>query len=289
MKKKNEFISVILIMLLVFTSCTSNNNSSSKESKSKKQTNLSQKTQENTNKDTASENKSDSKAGNSTLSNNNVQTPKAEVQKASKVIVIDPGHANRSNLEKEPLSPGSAELKIKDGGGAQGVVTKTPEYEINMKVSLKLKTLLEQSVYKVVMTKTDNSTSLGNIDRANIGNNANANLVIRIHADSSDNWNVSGASMLVPAVVNDNTKSIYAESKRCGTILLNTLISEVGMQNRGVVEHSDMTGFNWSRVPVVLVEMGFLSNSNEDRLLSSEDYQNKLAKALFDGIVAAEN
>jgi N-acetylmuramoyl-L-alanine amidase len=59
------------------------------------------------------------------------------------------------------------------------------------------------------------------------------------------------------------------------------------MQNRGVVEHSDMTGFNWSKVPVILVEMGFLSNPTEDKLLSSEDYESKLAEGLCNGISAA--
>ncbi|MBC8062727.1 MAG: N-acetylmuramoyl-L-alanine amidase [Clostridiaceae bacterium] len=217
-------------------------------------------------------------------------TPKVVVQAANKVIVIDPGHANKSNLTKEALAPGpdSSEMKIKDGGGAQGVVTKTPEYLVNMRVAMKLKTLLEASGFKVVMTKTDNSLSLGNIERANIGNNANANLVIRIHADSEPSGSATGASMLVPAAINANTKAIHDESKRCGTIILNTLTSEVGMKKRNVDEHSDMTGFNWSKVPVILVELGFLSNANEDKLLSSDDYQNKIAQGLLHGIIAAE-
>ncbi|MGM9933770.1 MAG: N-acetylmuramoyl-L-alanine amidase, partial [Clostridium sp.] len=47
----------------------------------------------------------------------------------------------------------------------------------------------------------------------------------------------------------------------------------------------DMTGFNWSKVPVILVEMGFMSNPEEDKLLSDEGYQNKLAQGLCNGIV----
>lgn len=214
-----------------------------------------------------------------------VQTSSAKNQK--KVIVIDPGHANCSNLTKEPLSPGSSVMKIKDGGGAQGIVTKTPEYEVNMKVALKLKTLLEQKDYSVIMTKTDNSLSLGNVERAEIGNKANASLVIRIHADSCDNTSAKGASMLVPAAINDNTETICEPSKKYGTIVLNTLVKEVGMKNRGVIVRNDMTGFNWSKVPVILVEMGFLSNPDEDKLLSSDEYQDKLAAALADGIKAA--
>lgn len=210
-----------------------------------------------------------------------------QIIKNNKIIVIDPGHANRSNLEKEPLAPGSSEMKIKDGGGAQGVATGTPEYRVNMNVAVNLKAILENKGYTVVMTKTQDSQSLGNVERANIWNSANASLVIRIHTDSSTNSTVKGASMLVPSPINDNTRSIYAASKSYGTTVLNTLIKEVGMTNRGVTEHNDMTGFNWSKVPVILVEMGFLSNADEDRLLSSQAYEDKLAGALADGIEAA--
>lgn len=59
------------------------------------------------------------------------------------------------------------------------------------------------------------------------------------------------------------------------------------MSNRGVIERNDLTGFNWSKVPVVLVEMGFMSNPEEDRLLSDDNYQNKLAEGLCKGIMEA--
>ncbi|WP_293978545.1 N-acetylmuramoyl-L-alanine amidase, partial [uncultured Clostridium sp.] len=55
--------------------------------------------------------------------------------------------------------------------------------------------------------------------------------------------------------------------------------------NRGISVRDDMTGFNWSKVPVILVEMGFMSNPEEDKLLSDEGYQNKLAQGLCNGIV----
>ncbi|NMM61401.1 N-acetylmuramoyl-L-alanine amidase [Clostridium sp. P21] len=226
-------------------------------------------------------NKNDEKAKNATSDVNNTPSVK------QKVIVVDPGHANKSNLEKEPISPGSAEMKIKDGGGAEGVVTKTPEYSVNMKVSMKLKALLEKEGYIVKMTKTEDSQSLGNVERAEIGNKENADLVIRIHADSSDSSSANGASMLVPEPINENTKSINEKSMYYGKTVLNTLVSEVGMNNRGVVQRNDMTGFNWSKVPVILIEMGFLSNPQEDQLLCSDDYENKLAQGLAHGIDAA--
>jgi N-acetylmuramoyl-L-alanine amidase len=207
--------------------------------------------------------------------------------KKSKVIVLDPGHANKSNLEKEPAAPNSKVFKIKDGGGAQGIATRTPEYKINMEVALRLKELLEVKGYTVVMTKTDNSLSLGNVERAEIWNKANADLAVRIHADSVNEGSVRGASMLIPSAANEYTKPIYKNSKEYGKIILDTLIAQVGMRSRGLIESNDMTGFNWSKVPVILVEMGFLSNVEEDRLLSSKEYQEKICKALADGIALA--
>lgn len=204
-----------------------------------------------------------------------------------KVIVIDPGHASTSSSKTEPNAPGSSVMKVMESGGATGAYTGTPEYEINMNVAKKLKPLLEAKGYKVIMTKTENSTMLGNVARAEIGNAANAALVIRIHCDSSDSSSANGASMLVPAKVNDRTTAIADISASYGRTILNTLTSQVGMKNNGVITRSDLTGFNWSTVPVVLVEMGFLSNQNEDKLLSSDSYQNKLAAALANGIATA--
>ncbi|MFL0270267.1 N-acetylmuramoyl-L-alanine amidase family protein [Candidatus Clostridium radicumherbarum] len=278
------------------TAADIDNSVNSNSAENKKEVDSSTSTSQNTNSNNsnikATSQASNATAGtkNSAVQNNNISTStlqKQGSQKKSKVIVIDPGHANRSNLEKEPLAPGSTTMKIKDGGGAQGVATGTPEYRVNMNVSLKLKALLQNYGYTVVMTKTQDSQSLGNVERANVGNNANADLVIRIHADSSTSTSAKGASMLVPSPINDNTKAIYSASKSYGKTVLNTLVQEVGMQNRGVTEHSDMTGFNWSKVPVILVEMGFLSNPNEDKLLSSDTYENKIAKALADGIITA--
>jgi N-acetylmuramoyl-L-alanine amidase len=137
------------------------------------------------------------------------------------------------------------------------------------------------------MTKTDNSVSLGNIDRAKVGNDANADLVIRIHADGSDNTASKGALMMVPSASSVYTKGIYGESYRCGKIIFDTLIKEVGMSGRGVQQYSDMTGFNWSKVPVMIIETGFLTNPDEDRLLSSNAYEDKIANGLADGIALA--
>ena len=274
--KKKEVISVVI---------DSNKKVENKkvENKNTQQSN----TEEQKTKSTTIENKESSKSKcteNAKDTYDNVKKVKFNAE--NKVIVIDPGHADHPNLEKEPIAPGSKTMKIKDGGGTRGTFTNTPEYVVAMKVAKKLKTLLEQKGFTVIMTKTDNSVSLGNIERAEIGNKANAALVIRIHADGAANTSAHGASMLVPALTKC-TASIYDESKRCGKIVIDTLTKEVGMYNRGLVYRKDITGFNWSKVPVILIEMGFMTNEQEDHLLSSPDYQDSIAKGLADGIQKA--
>ena len=70
------------------------------------------------------------------------------------VVVIDPGHDLRANAQTEPIGPGSSTRKIKDGGGTRGVVSGLREADLNLRVSLRLRTLLERAGVRVVMTRT---------------------------------------------------------------------------------------------------------------------------------------
>lgn len=242
---------------------------------------------EDINKNNSSENKSTEEASSKIDVKNekpkDTNTNTKQAKKNNKVIVVDAGHGGRSGSEKEKVSPDSNELKPKNVSGATGVKSKTPEHVIALQVSQKLKKLLEKEGYTVIMTRTSDTQTVGNIERAEIGNKNNADLVIRIHADSSTSSSIKGASMLVPGQAG-YAKSIAKVSREYGETILKTLVEEANMQDRGVVTRNDLTGFNWSRVPVVLVEMGFLSNPTEDSLLNSSDYQNKIALGLAKGV-----
>lgn len=278
----------LLLLLFVFflTSCNQVDSERKNDTKIKTEDSFSNKKESSTQSSTIAEQSSDSinKTASSEPTKENPNEVMNENPLSNITIVLDPGHATNANLEKEKQSPESNTMKIKDGGGAEGTITKTPEYQICMNVALKLKEELKTKGFNVIMTKEDNSLSLGNIERAELGNKNNANLVVRIHADSADVSSVQGASILVPEPINSNTKAIYNQSKLYGKNIIDTFCEETNAKNRGVSERSDMTGFNWSKVPVVLVEMGFLSNPEEDSLLSSKEYQDKCANALAKAI-----
>ena len=201
------------------------------------------------------------------------------------VVVIDPGHDLRANGETEPIGPGSSTRKIKDGGGTSGVVSGLREAELNLRVGLRLRALLEQAGgVKVVMTRTRTaSTSMGNITRARIANRAGAALFLRIHADGSTDPAARGTHTLYPALRHGWTDDVYAESKRAARVVQASVRTALGFPDRGLQERSDFTGFNWADVPVILVELGFMTNPTEDRLLATAAYQRRAALGLCRG------
>jgi N-acetylmuramoyl-L-alanine amidase len=200
------------------------------------------------------------------------------------VVVIDPGHDLRANPETEPIGPGSSTRKIKDGGGTRGVVSGLTEADLNMRVSLRLRTLLERAGVRVVMTRTRTAgTSIGNIARARVANQARAGLFLRVHADGSPDPASRGTHTLYPAMRRGWTDDVYAPSRRAARVLLEELVRALGFPDRGLRERSDFTGFNWADVPVVLVELGFMTNPIDDRLLATADYQRRAAVGLCRG------
>src|SRR3954453_16822557 len=202
-------------------------------------------------------------------------------------IVIDPGHNVRANPATEPIGPGSSQRKIKDGGGTSGVVTRVPESVVNLQIAMRLRKLLLADGYCVTMTRTrQTGVSMGNVARARIANRAHAALFVRIHADGSTDRSRHGTSTLYPAFHRGWTDDILPASRVAATKLQRQIVRTLGSRDLGTVARSDITGFNWSNVPVVLAELGFLTNPREDRLLSSPAYEQRAARGLERGIRA---
>lgn len=277
MQRKITLLFIITSILVMVTGCVTINLESSNEKETSKVEDVqsSEKNDSNkkqtTNKDESSNEDNSNKDNDSNEENSNI------------TIVIDPGHSSTGTSGNEPVSPNSSTTKLKDGLGATGSYTNIPEHKTNMSVALLVKKELTSKGYNVILTKQDVAESKSNIERAEVGNKNNADLVVRIHADSAENSSISGASMHVPAN-NEYTSSFYKISKSYGTKILNTYVDEIGIKNRGVIERNDLTGFNWSKVPVVLIEMGFLSNKEDDNFVSNTANHPKIAKAISDGI-----
>lgn len=200
------------------------------------------------------------------------------------VVVIDPGHQGQGNSSPEPVGPGSSSTKPKVSGGARGVATGQKESALNLAVALKLEAALRAKGVRVVMTRRAEDVDISNIERAQVANRAGADLFIRIHADSGGP-SASGAKTLVPSR-NQWTGAIYDQSRRAAAKVQPQLVRATGFPDDGIVERGDITGFNWSKVPVVLLEMGFLSNPSEDRQLTKDSVRGRIADYVADGIVS---
>ena len=174
----------------------------------------------------------------------------------------------------EQIGPGSAWLKVKDGGGAAG------EAPVALAIARRTRALLLERGYRVAMTRDGPGYRGGNRERARFCNARGAALMLRIHADGSADPGVHGVSTLVPGFRRGWTSDIYAASRRAGQIVQRELVAATGGRDLGVVERADLTGFNWADVPVVLVETGFMSNRREAGLLRSAGYQQTVALAL---------
>ncbi|MFQ9393940.1 MAG: N-acetylmuramoyl-L-alanine amidase [Lachnospiraceae bacterium] len=103
-------------------------------------------------------------------------------------IAIDPGHQGSwvDMSAQEAMAPGSSETKAKATTGTEGRFSGVPEYELNLRIALALKSELISRGYEVVMTREDNDTAISNQERAQLANDSGAEACIRIHANGSD-------------------------------------------------------------------------------------------------------
>jgi N-acetylmuramoyl-L-alanine amidase len=200
----------------------------------------------------------------------------AEAAAAAALICLDPGHGTAPEVGRgvEPIGPGSAQLKVKDPGGAAG------EAAVALAIARRTRAALLARGYRVAITRSRTGYRGGNRERARFCNARGAALMLRIHADGSADPRAHGVSTLVPALRRGWTDDVYAASRRAGALVQNQLVAATGARDLGIVERADLTGFNWADVPAVLVETGFLTNRREAGLLHSPVYQQRVARAL---------
>ena len=202
------------------------------------------------------------------------------------LIVIDAGHQSKGNFEKEPVGPGSKEMKTKVAAGTTGVSTGIPEYKLTLAVSLKLQDVLEARGYEVIMIRNHHEVNISNAERAEVANKLYADAYISLHAGSSEDEAVRGVATICQTSKNPYNSEIYAECKELAEKILEATAENAAANKLEVIETDEMSGLNWCQVPVTYVQMGYRSNADEDRLLSTEAYRQKLAEGIANGVDA---
>lgn len=231
-----------------------------------------------------------------------VQRPLAKTGKI--VVAIDAGHGGKDS-------------------GAIGRNSNLYEKTVTLSIARKLNVLLQKTPGITPVLTRNNDTFISVASRSDIARTKKANLLISIHADSAPNRQASGASVWVlsnkradtelgrwleqhekqsellggagDALKKDTNPYLsqavidlqFAHSQRAGYNLATKLISElskIAKMHKYSPEHASLGVLRSPDIPSILVEVGFISNANEEKLLKNDKYQNKIALAIYNGI-----
>lgn len=210
----------------------------------------------------------------------------ADTVSNGRIVAVDAGYQAKGNSDKEAIGPGASTMKAKAETGTEGVVTKLPECELTLRIAKKVKRILEERGYQVVMTRESNDVNLSNAQRAELANKSGAAAIVRIHGNFLENSKVRGTVSMCQTSKNPYNGELHDKSYSLSRKITDAVCAATGFKNRGVQETDTMSGINWSTIPVTIVEVGFMSNPEEDALMAQDEWQEKIAVGIADGIDA---
>lgn len=184
----------------------------------------------------------------------------SNISAKDRTIVIDPGHGG--------IKPGAVKNGIK-------------EKDINLQISLKARKVLEDLGYNVEMTRYDDS-HIGIYERVDFANNSNADLFVSFHANSNGSTDIKGVQVLYcPAFKGDKDG---VEQYPLAKSIMDFYTKGTGAADRGIIQRPDLPVVRQTKMPAVLIEVGFMTNEEELSLIRDDKYQNKIVDSVAKGI-----
>lgn len=212
-----------------------------------------------------SNNKDYSQAGDSAANSKyNTGIVKASAADAKKLIMLDAGHGG--------TDPGA--LGKLDGKTIN-------EKDLTLSITYKVKAILDSNGYKTAMTRTgDTLPSLS--ERPQMANDKNCALFVSVHINSAEDDSANGTEVYYSEENNDNDYGVTSQG--FATNILEGMLKYMNSRDRGV-RMANWAVTRRANMPAVLLEVGFISNEKELKLMCSDDYQNKVARGIAEGII----
>ena len=188
------------------------------------------------------------------------------------------------NLKGNTINAGQVTVFIDPGHGGSDtgcIQNGYLEKDIDLKISLKLKGILEGAGYRVIMRRT-NDSGMSMQDIVNMANSSGANLFVSVHCNSALSPDIQGIETYWSA------SNPSGGSSQLATSIHNAVVQATGRPGR-VLRSAEFVVIKYTTMPAALVECGFLSNPDEAKLLASDDYQNRAAQGIANGIHAYVN
>lgn len=177
-------------------------------------------------------------------------------------VVIDPGHGG-----KDP--------------GATAIDKKTYEKDLNLDVALRLDRILKDIGFNTIMTRSDDRY-VDLASRSGLANNCYSDFFMSIHFNAFMSSAKGIETLYYP---NDITDDYPIDNRKIADIFNNELIDALKRPSRGVTPRPGLHVLNKTKMPAILAELGFLTNSEEFEQIKKEDYREMAARALAASIV----
>ncbi|MBR6880834.1 MAG: N-acetylmuramoyl-L-alanine amidase [Clostridiales bacterium] len=191
-------------------------------------------------------------------------------------IVLDPGHQKETDKTPESVASWLSAEKARCTSGSTGVVTGKGEYEVTLEEALITRDILEQCGATVYLTRDTNDVNMSNQERAMFALECNPDIFIRIHADAANDSATSGVKVYVPDSGDYSSRNV-AWADEFGK----TVAEAEGLEFAGTKQTYMYTGLNYANsVPAFQISLGYMSNSDDEALITDEEVQVRSANAI---------
>lgn len=213
------------------------------------------------------------------------------VEEKLRVVAIDPGCVGGEFDEEamDELGPGAEESSRSYTNGGVGETTGIREYEINLEVGNRLKDILNERGYEVIMTREDNRALSSSKERALMANESGADIFVRVFCRKQQDNSERGAMVYVPSKNNPYIKNLYKECHSLGNYILGCYCSITDFENAGLRYTDETKGINWSKIPVAQIMLGCINDIEDEQKLANPGNWDLMAEGIANGIDAYFN